>query len=268
MPKITVNGVQLHYTDSGGTGQPIVFSHGLLWSGAMFEAQVQALQGQYRCITYDHRGQGQSQVTETSYDMETVYQDAVALIEALNLAPCHFVGLSMGGFVGMRIAARRPELLSSLILLETTADPEPEANVPRYNRLNFVGRWFGFGLVAGPVMKIMFGQKFLTDPARAQDRAKWRTMLVNNDRLGTTRAVEGVVTRKGVYDELGKITTPTLILVGDQDVATVPAKSERIHAAVRGAKLTIIPNGGHTSSVEEPAFINAQISAFLGSLPR
>ncbi|MGZ3459308.1 MAG: alpha/beta fold hydrolase, partial [Archangium sp.] len=168
MPFLDVNGTRLYYEDTGGSGEPIVFSHGLLWSGRMFDKQVPALKDRYRCITYDHRGQGQSDVWKVNtVDMETVYADAVGLIEKLGVGPCHFVGLSMGGFVGMRLAARRPELLRSLALLETTADPEPAENVPRYKLLNFVMRWLGPRLVAKQVMRIMFGRSFLEDEARA-----------------------------------------------------------------------------------------------------
>src|SRR5213078_2875597 len=110
MPKLSVNGVELHYEDSG-SGPPVVFSHGLLWSGRMYAAQVATLADRHRCITYDHRGQGQSPVSPTAYDMDTLAEDAAALIEKLGALPCHFVGLSMGGFVGLRLAIRRPELL-------------------------------------------------------------------------------------------------------------------------------------------------------------
>jgi 3-oxoadipate enol-lactonase len=266
MPKIRVNGAELYYEEHGQGKETIVFSHGLLWNGHMFDDEVNALKDKYRCIIYDHRGQGQSEITDGGYDMETVYEDGAALIQALHAAPCHFVGLSMGGFVGMRIAARRPELLKSLILVETTADPEPVENIPKYKRLNFVARWFGFGLVTNPVMKIMFGQKFLTDPTRTADREKMKRWLQGNNRIGITRAVMGVIQRKPIYDELDKIKTPTLIMVGDQDVATVPAKSKRIHERIAGSKLVTIPGAGHSSSVEEPAFVNKHISEFLNGL--
>src|SRR5262249_59370825 len=90
----------------------------------------------FRCVAFDFRGQGQSEVTESGYDLETLTADAIELIEKLRLAPAHFVGLSMGGMIGMRLAARRPELVRSLALLETSADPEPEENVPKYRRFN------------------------------------------------------------------------------------------------------------------------------------
>jgi 3-oxoadipate enol-lactonase len=263
MPHIAVNGARLYYEAHGDGPQTILFAHGLLWSGQMFEAQVAALKGRYRCITFDWRGQGRSEVTRDGYDMETLYADTVALMGALPIARCHFVGLSMGGFIGMRLAARRPDLVASLILIETTADPEPAENVPRYRMLSLVARWFGLGLVVDRVMPIMFGRKFLTDPARRQVREEWRRRMAANHRVGVTRAVAGVINRQGVYDELARISTPTLILAGDQDVATPPDKARRIHERISHSQLVMIPGGGHTSTVEEPEAVNAAILAFL-----
>jgi 3-oxoadipate enol-lactonase len=232
----------------------------------MFDDQVKALQDRYRCIAFDFRGQGQSEVTQGGYDMDTLSVDAAALIEALGCAPCHFAGLSMGGFIAMRLGIRRPELVKSLILMETSADPEPEENVGEYRLLGFVARWLSIGLVANPVMKIMFGQKFLNDPARAALRDEWQRRLLANHRVGITRALGGIITRLGVYDQIDQIKVPTLIIVGDQDVATKPAKAERMHARIPGSKLVVIPGAGHTSSVEEPAAVNAAIEQFLSSL--
>ncbi len=266
MPTLTVNGATLHYTDEGGGPETIVFSHGLLFSGAMFEAQVAGFKDRYRCITFDHRGQGGSEVTASGYDMDTLTEDAAALIEALDAGPCHFAGLSMGGFVGMRLAIRRPELLKSLVLIETTADPEPPENVPRYKTLNFVARWFGLGLVINKVMPIMFSQSFLNDPSREADKRKWRSLILSNHRIGITRAVRGVTDRQGVYEQLGKIGLPTLIIVGEEDTATVPEKSDRMHAAIKGSELIRVPRAGHSSTVEEPAAVNEALENFLGRL--
>jgi pimeloyl-ACP methyl ester carboxylesterase len=198
--------------------------------------------------------------------METLYEDAVALIEQLGCAPCHVLGLSMGGFIGLRLAARRPELLRSLILLETTADPEPGENVAKYRQLTFVARWFGLGLVVDRVMPVMFGRTFLTDQARALERREWRARMSGNHRLGITRATTGVITRNGVASEIDSIQTPTLILVGDEDVAVPPVYSQRLHERIAGSRLEIIPRVGHPSTVEEQAAVNLAITNFLGSL--
>ena len=264
MPKIRINGAELYYEEHGPEDAPaILFAHGLLFSGRMFDAQVDALQDRYRCVTFDFRGQGRSATTDDGYTIGVLTDDAVAIIDALALAPCHFAGLSMGGFVGLRLAIRHPELLRSLILLETSADPAPPENVPRYRRLNTATRWLGLRAVSGRVMPIVFGRKFLEDPKRADLRRQWRQCLNANDRVGINRAVKGVIQRMGVYNELGKIDLPTLIIVGDQDVATVPEKSERMHAAIAGSELVTIPGAGHTSTVEEPEAVNAAIEAFL-----
>jgi pimeloyl-ACP methyl ester carboxylesterase len=260
---LSVNGTDLYYESTGDGPETIVFAHGLLWSGEMFAAQVAALSSRYRCVTFDFRGQGRSAVAKTGYDLETLASDAAALIETLGLGRVHFAGLSMGGFVAMRLAARRPELVRSIVVMETSAEGEPPENVGRYRLLGFVGRWLGYGLVAGQVMPIMFGKTFMTDPARADERAHWRARLMQNDRVGIQRALTGVIERAPIAPELGAVRCPTLVIVGDEDVATVPAKARRIAAAIDGAHLVVIPHAGHTASVEEPAAVTAAIAAFL-----
>jgi len=153
--------------------------------------------------------------------------------------------------------------LRSLILLETSADPEPLENVPRYTLLNFIARWFGVRWTLNLVMPIMFGRTFMEDPARAGEREAWRRRLLNN-RGDIWRAVNGVTYRRGIHDELPRIRTPTLVVVGAEDTATVPAKAERIHAGIAGSRFVKLPRGGrHTSSVEEPALVNAALEGFL-----
>ena len=112
-------------------------------------------------------------------------------------------------------------------------------------------------------MKIMFGQKFLNDAGRKSLRDYWVSELLKNKRT-ITRAVVGVTTRKGVEEELANIKCPTLIIVGDQDVATVPDKARFIHSKIPQSKLVIIPGAGHSSSIEEPELVNEAIDGFLG----
>ena len=260
MPYADLNGAQIHFTDTGGDGDVIVFSHGLLFSGAMFEAQLRHFRDRYRCITFDHRGQGESGVTRSGYDIETLSDDASALIRHLGLPPCHFVGLSMGGFIGIRLAARQPGLLKSLTLLGTSADPEPVENIPKYRKLNTVARWIGLWAVTSRVMPIMFGRSFLNDPARAGERKRWSRAIAGNHRIGITRAVTGVIDRAGCADLLGRIDLPVGIGVGEEDVATVPEESRRLQAAIAGAELVVIPGAGHSSAIETPAEVNDLIA--------
>lgn len=259
-----VNGTQLHVEDTGpgSTGETIVFSHGLLWDTSLFAPQIAALRSQYRCIAWDHRGQGKSASDHRHcIGIELVTQDAIALLEALAPGPVHFVGLSMGGFVGMRIAARRRELLRSLILIDTSADPEPVENIGRYRMLTSVVRALGPRIVAKRVGQIMLGRTILTDPNRKTELAGYLATM--SQRRDIWRAVNGVIDRAAISSELSRIDTPTLVMVGDEDVATVPAKAERLTAAIRGARLEVIPHAGHSSTVEEPTRVTVGIQRFL-----
>jgi 3-oxoadipate enol-lactonase len=265
MPTIRANGVNLYYESTGSGPETLVFSHGLLMSGAMFRAQVEHFSRRHRVVVYDHRGQGRSEVTPGGYAMDTLAEDAAALIEGLELAPCHFAGLSMGGFVGLRLAARRPELLRSCILLETSAEPEPPENVGKYRLLSLVARTLGPWAVTSQVLPIMFGETFLADPARAALRAEWTGRMKSLHR-SIHLSVGAVVSRPSVVDELASIRVPTLILVGDEDVATPRPKAERLHAGIAGSRLVVLPRAGHSSTIEEPEAVNAALDSFLATL--
>lgn len=263
MPDIRVNGTTLHVQDTGGPGEPIVFSHGLLWNTSLFAPQMAAFRDRYRCIAYDHRGQGRSADDQRKViDMDLLTDDAAALIDALALGRVHFCGLSMGGFVGMRLAARHSQRVRSLMLCDTSAEPEPPENAPKYKRMNVAARWLGPRIVMPQVMPILFGKTALTDPARAAERREWQAQL-NANRRSIWRAVNGVILREPVLAELPNITAPTLVLVGEEDVATVPAKAQRIAAGIPNARLVIVPKAGHSSTVENSAAVNAAIGAFL-----
>src|SRR5690242_5528863 len=169
MARAEVNGTSLYYEDSGpgSTGQTIAFSHGLLWGTELFAPQIAALRGRYRCIAWDHRGQGRSAGDHrNTIDMELVWQDAAALLDKLASGPVHCCGLSMGGFVAMRMAARRPDLVRSLLLLETSSDPEPRENIGRYRLLTQAVKLVGPRLVRSQIAPIMLGKSTLTDSAR------------------------------------------------------------------------------------------------------
>lgn len=268
MPTIDVNGTTLYYEDTGpgSTGETIAFSHGLLWGTELFEPQIAALRGRYRCIAWDHRGQGRSGADHrNTIGLELVWHDATRLLEQLGTGPVHFCGVSMGGFVALRMAAFRPDLVRSLILIETSADPEPLENVSRYRTLTSVVKVLGPRVVMSRVRQIMLGKTILTDPARRDQVERFTALMAR--RKDIWRAVNGVIDRAPIHGDLGRITAPALVLVGEEDVATRPEKAERIAAGVRGARLVRIPRAGHSSTVEEPAAVNAAIEAFLATLP-
>ncbi|WP_296700082.1 alpha/beta hydrolase [Algoriphagus sp.] len=262
MPYIKVNGVELFYSDQGVGEETIIFSHGLLWSHKMFEAQVEFLSARFRVISYDHRGQGQSEV-KSPFDMDILTEDAFQLIKQLCKGPVHFAGLSMGGFIGMRLAARHPEIIKSLILMETSANSEPVENIPKYKTLNGVVKWFGvIGPIATKVMPIMFAESWLTNPLNKEEIEFWRKELMTNKKT-ITGPVDGVIYRNGIEEELKHIKCSTMIIVGDEDVATKPVKAKFIQMNIPKSKLHIVPGAGHSSCIEKPREINRLIGDWL-----
>jgi 3-oxoadipate enol-lactonase len=261
MPMIRANGAALYYEDTGGDATPVLFSHGLLWNTTLFAPQVAVLKDRFRCVAYDHRGQGRSaDGIGRAISIEMLTEDAAALIEKLGLGPVHFCGLSLGSIVAMRLAIGRPDLVRSLVLLGATADAEPYTL--KYRAMNVVARFAGLGAVSAGIMPALYGKTSLNDPARADERHEWKRQLVAN-RKSIWRAINGVLDRKSIHSELGKIAVPTLVAVGDEDTSTPKAMAERIAAGIAGAKFIAIPNAGHGATLEQPAIVTAAIGAFL-----
>lgn len=134
MATTTVNGVRLSYTLTGDSGPPLVLVHGSWADQSDWEMLVPPLAERFRVLTYDRRGHSQSECPPGQGSVEEDAADLAALIEHLNLAPAHIVGLSLGGSIVLRLAARRPDLIRSLSVQEPplldllTNDPgqEPE----------------------------------------------------------------------------------------------------------------------------------------------
>jgi len=272
VPLLETDGARVAYTDTGApAGRPhaptVLFGHGLLFSGWMFSAQVEALRSSYRCVTVDWRGQGDSPpAVDGRYDMDSLAEDAVELIEHLGVAPVHYVGLSMGGFVGQRVAARRPDLVRSLTLLDTSAEREATSNVVKDWLLAQVYRYVGIGPVRRDVMKVMFGPAFRADPGHGAVVDEWVRRLSACDRNAIRQAVLGVIRRSGVVHEIPAITAPTLVIVGADDVPTPIERARTIAATIPGARLEIVADCGHSSTVEQPEAVTRLLTEFLASM--
>lgn len=266
MPTIEVNGTTLHYLDDGPPGAPaIVCSPSMFFDGRMYAAQAAALSDRYRVIRYDLCGQGQSaRRPRAELDMETQAEDAAALIEALDLAPCTFVGCSMGGFIALRLAARRPELLTSAVVMGSSADAEE--SVEAMDGLIEALAAHGMEPVLDGVLQFMMGDTTLTDPARAELLAEVRAHLLTRGPEYADAAWH-IPHRRGVLDELEGIRIPMLVVAGAEDHTYPVPKSEQIAAGIPSAKLVVVPNAGHVLALEHPEAINAVLEEHLATLP-
>jgi pimeloyl-ACP methyl ester carboxylesterase len=264
MSFLTINNTNIHFQQIGDGKETIVFAHSLLCNLEMWEEQIQHFSSKYRCIAFDFRGQGKSETTKNGYDMDTLTEDTKELIEQLEAGPCHFVGLSMGGFVGLRLASRYPELVKSLTLIDTSMEAEDKKKQAKYRMLRLVGKLLGFKVVVGNILPIMFSYSFLKDPAKTPVKDKWIEGLLSSDRKGVLNAVLGVTTRKAVTEEdVERIKVPSLIIVGEKDVATPPHESEKIKQHIPHADFVIIPGVGHLANYEKPGEVNKELEQFF-----
>ena len=262
MPTLTTDATSLYYEDDGPRDAPaLVFSHSLFLGHWMFEAQAAEFASRYRVIRYDHRGQGRSaRHPREELDMDTLAADAAHLIERLELGPCLFCGVSMGGFVALRLAARRPELLSSVVVAGSSADREQR--IDEFDPLVVQLSAGGVSPVLDVVSQIMLGDTTLTDPARAGLLQTTRERLAEvGPEIGD--AAWQVVHRPGIVGELPSIPVPTLVLAGGEDHVYDVGLSRQIVDLVPDATLKIVERVGHSPLLEDPAAINALLAGLL-----
>ncbi len=254
MPSITRDGQSLHYLEAGDGEQTVVFSHSYVCDARQFEHQVAAVaDAGFRAVAYDHRDAGSSGLASGAYTLDDLVDDGRAVIEQLGGGqPVDWVGLSTGGFVGMRIAARYPGSIRRLVLMDTSAGREPRIKRLRYDALLLGLRLFGVRAVIGPASKSLFGATFRQDPARRADNELWIERMCTYDAKGLVRFGKAIFSRPDFEPELASITAPTLVVVGAEDVATPVGPARRLHAGIRGSRLEIVPDAGHLSTIEAP----------------
>ncbi|WP_367111587.1 alpha/beta fold hydrolase [uncultured Psychrobacter sp.] len=264
MPNINVNGTTLYYEDQGPKDVPVlVLSHSLFFDHKMFAHQTKQLSKDMRVIGYDHRDQGQSARSDLqSVDMDTLTDDAAALIKALNIEPCFFAGNSMGGFVALRLAARRPDLLKGCIVLGTSA--ELEYKLAEFSPLIDGVNAQGTEPFIDTLMYIMFGDDYLAEPSKAEERKYWHNYMLQ---LGPdiARSAHGVIHRAGVLEELKDSKVPLLILAGEQDHAYEVPLSENIAQTVATSEMFVVPKAGHSVALEQPEIVNKYIADFIAA---
>lgn len=256
------------FVDVRGDGPAVILWHSLLSDSAMWRRQRGALEEHYRVVAIDAPGHGRSGAVRAPYSMDDCVDAAVAVLDALGIGRAAWVGLSWGGMVGMRLAARHGSRVSALILLDTSARPEKGLKRLAYRPLQAIAKRVG---AVRPMARALTPIFFSMDSLRHQGDVvdAFVDSLTRMDPESISHAVEAVVYTRGDFTaELSRISTPTLVIVGTEDRATPPAEAEHIAARIPGAGLVRIPGAGHLSALEAPARVNAAILSFLSEQPK
>jgi 3-oxoadipate enol-lactonase len=259
--KVTANGIGLRYVLEGPAAGPLVtLSHPLAAALELWDPQAAALVGAgYRVLRYDARGHGGSDAPAGPYTTPQMAEDVRALWDALGVARSHFVGLSMGGIVGMELALRCPARLGGLVLADTTSRYAPATATMWQERIR-AAEAAGMEAVVESTMAIWFTEAYRARETAAVDavRGMFRKMIPAAY-VAAVRAIADV----DLTDAIGTIGRPTLVLVGERDPGTPPAMARVLHERIPGARLVVLPGAMHCSSLEAAAAFNAAVLAFL-----
>lgn len=255
----------LAYADQG-PGPVVALLHGFPLDRTMWESQLTTLGSMYRVIAPDLRGHGETAAPDGIYPIEDMAGDVIELLDALKInEPIVLGGLSMGGYVALALAVRHPKRLRGLMLFDTRAGADtPEAARGREE----AARKVEAAGSAEPVVTSLLPKLFspVTRERRPDLIARAEARMLRTPARAVAGALRGMAARPDRTGDLGRISVPTLVMVGADDALTPPAESRIMAEAIPNAELVEIPDAGHLAPLENPEPVNAAILRFLGSL--
>ena len=259
MPEAHVNGVPLHYEIRGPAGAPpVAFANSLGAIHRMWDAQVAAMAGRFRCLTYDARGHGGSPVQPTGFSIADLADDLAGLIEhAFGMRPVHVVGLSLGGMTGMALAIRRPDLVASLSPMATFART---ASPPAWAERAAKVRAEGVAAISDMILGRWFTPGFAAKNPAAFNAAK--AMLLSTTPEGYAACCDAI-RDMDLLEGLKLLDVPTLVFSGADDPASPPAQQDEIRDHIPGAGLLRLSPAGHIMNMEQPEQVSAHLIAWL-----
>lgn len=256
--KARCNGIEIHY-EIEGEGPWVVLSHSLACATGMWDEQVQALRGTYKVLRFDTRGHGRSDAPAAAYTLEQMADDVHALLQQLQVTQPHFVGLSMGGMIGMTYALQYPGQLRSLVLCDTTSRYPVELRSVWADRIKLATQ-NGMEPLVEPTLKRWFTEPFLAKGGPVVERVG---KMIRDTPVPGYAGCCHAIPQIDLTARLHTITCPIQVIVGEQDAGTPVAMAREIHDAAPGSELVIIPSASHLSNLEQPERFNAALADFL-----
>ena len=259
--RIRVDGVEL-YCEIAGEGEPVLLIHGLGSCGEDWAPQIAHFRRSHKVVSIDLRGHGRSSKPRDAYSIERFARDTAAVLDALKTGPAHVVGISLGGMVAFQLAVAAPQLVRSLIIVNS--GPEVPAQtfkqrLPLYIRLLFI---YTLGL---PKMAKMIAKKLFLEPGQADLRNGFIDRLTSNEKRCYVASLRAIFAGWGVADRLGDIRCPVLFIAADQDYTPVALKQAYVDR-LPDARMVVVPNSRHALPMEKPDAFNRALADFLAPL--
>ena len=259
MPLLEIDRIKLNYQISG-YGDPLLLIHGLGSSGRDWELQVEYFSRYYKVIRFDLRGHGKSSKPPGPYSMKLFGEDSARLLSNLDCSPAHILGISLGGMVAFQMGIDHPEVVRSLVVVNSTPDLVPRS------LMDHLGTWQRYLIIRLMGMRKMgevLGKRFFPKPEQGKLREIFVERWAENHKPSYLEAMKAAV-GWSVYDQLGKIRAPTFVIGSDRDYFPTEYKEEYVKKLQRG-RLEIVKDARHALPAEKPEEFNRLVHGFLTS---
>ena len=263
MPYVRASdGVRLHYRESGRrSGPPVLMIQGLGADKHLWDLQRVALAPRYRTIALDNRGAGRSDKPYGDYSIEQMADDAIAVLDHAEVETAHVIGASMGGAISQVLVLNHPERVRSLTLACTACRQHPW-------RRELLADWAELATTRGMSAMTHTAARWMIGPRsfrRVNPMIGWMGPLARNRAphafAGQVAALLAV--DEGLADQLGQITVPTMVMVGNQDILTPHGDSEELAERIPTAELVVISGAAHGFMIEHATTFNRVWLEFL-----
>ena len=263
MPHARTNGIDIYY-EQHGSGPELLLIMGL---GAHLGAWVQqtpVFAKQFHVTVFDNRGAGRSSAPAEPYSIRGMAEDTAALLAALGIARAHVVGASMGGMIAQELAIAYPERVDRLVLACSRARDRGGLR-----RVLAPAQMALRGAELEPVQRALmempwsYTHAFMSEPRRVRAALSYLEQDAYPIRPDAYRRQLEAVLAHDTLDRLGRIAAPTLVLVGAEDILTPVAEAEELARGIPGARLQVLPRGGHAFFAEYAADVNRAVLDFL-----
>jgi len=254
---------RLNYIRTGRRGAPlVVLIHAVGLDLTYWDRQIEALSQDYDVIAYDLAGHGASARPALPLTFAQSAKDLADIILAADAGPACVVGLSVGGMIAQNFALSHPGLVRALCLIDTVSTFAEAGRAAVRGRGEMV-RTGGMEAILAPTLERWFTPAFTQRRPDVIYRVR-KTLRAADPEIHA--AMWDMIATQDVAPRLGEIDKPTLVMVGALDPTTPVAASEAIARGIAGARLEIIPDASHISTMEFPEVVNAHLAAFLGTL--
>lgn len=258
---IPVNNFDLSYDDLGEGNIPIIFLHGFPFDKSMWQGQLDFLKSAYRVIAVDIRGFGKSTDEKSPLSIDVFAADLITFMDQLSIEKAIVCGLSMGGFITLNAHQRFPDRFEALILADTQCIADtPEVKEKRYDTIREIEVNGVANFNEGFIKKVLHKDSFTSKKELVEEL---RSVVFSNSEHIIQQGLVALAERSETCSTLDKITIPTLIICGREDIVTPLAQSEAMKESISGATLQIIENAGHVSNLEQADEFNQHLLDFL-----